>query len=331
MRLLIISLAIFVVCFGLFGCTNARSSSNRKKKCECPCRTKTPIKTPNFFFVTSQKISTIQHFTNERIISNREITNRPQSNFKSYDSLDTMTYNCANNNIYMLKYNSSNVSKKTLDVIQFDGKNKFERINQIENMFDNATSIASDYMRDKIYWTVNNDGNYSIKVTDNSFKESNYIIYPNNKIRMEKIQVYPKRSEIFFSEDNKIWYTSNLPNSTPNLLLTCTHTLIDFAIDYATNDLCWLENHSDPIYFMYYCVNIDASPRPIDKPMSKFYRLGEIFGNLEAFNNTLYWTENIGPRQLLYAKDEHKTWPVLLATLKNDEVQSFVSLNCPSI
>lgn len=65
---------------------------------------------------------------------------------------------------------------------------------QVEDMFDNATSIASDYMTGKIYWTaVNNDGNYSIKVTDESFKKVDYVVLPN-KVPMRKIQVYPKRS-----------------------------------------------------------------------------------------------------------------------------------------
>lgn len=85
-------------------------------------------------------------------------------------------------------------TKKTLDVIHYDENNKFKRTEQVENMFDNAISIASDYKTGKIYWAVNDNGNYSIKVTDELFSEPNYIIYPNNKMSIYKIQVYPKRS-----------------------------------------------------------------------------------------------------------------------------------------
>ncbi|KAF7997308.1 hypothetical protein HCN44_005585 [Aphidius gifuensis] len=309
------------------------------------------LQSANFFLATLKKFSLIQQFTNELTISNIEIESNSQFNFKSYDSIGKITNNCAKNIIYMLKYNASNETKKTLEVIHYDGNKKFQRIKQVENMFDNAISITSDYKTGKIYWAVNDNGNYSIKVTDELFSKWNYIIYPNNKYPIGKIQVYPKGSGIFFSKGDDIWYTSNSLNSTPKLLasdgvidfaidyatdnslnstpkLLASDGVIDFAIDYATDNLCWIQR--DLYLHNFYCANITTPSQPKVERGPKFINYGMPTGNLGAFNNTFYWTENIMSQQLLFANDGYET-TVKFGKNINDGIQSFVSLNCPYI
>lgn len=61
-------------------------------------------------------------------------------------------------------------------------------------MFNNATSIASDSKTENIYWIdYNNKKQYSIKVTNESFEESKYVINPQKEIAMSVMHIYPKR------------------------------------------------------------------------------------------------------------------------------------------
>lgn len=49
--------------------------------------------------------------------------------------------------------------------------------------------------------------------------------------------------EIYFSDGNNLWYTSNSPGSSKNLLFFVSmksELIVDFVIDYALDKLCWI-------------------------------------------------------------------------------------------
>lgn len=77
-------------------------------------------------------------------------------------------------------------------MLHLNKKQEFQRVNEVPNMFDNAISISSDWRTGKLYWTEHTEGYSSIKVTDNSFNNFEYVIHPK-RMPINKILAYPKR------------------------------------------------------------------------------------------------------------------------------------------
>ncbi|KAF7992168.1 hypothetical protein HCN44_001493 [Aphidius gifuensis] len=174
----------------------------------------------------------------------------------------------------------------------YDDSKKFTRINRISEIFNKATSASLDWTTGNIYWIEHDKEayRYSIKFTNKLFEEPQYIIQPA-KMSMVKIQVYPKRNEIFFSDKTNIWYTSTLPNSTANLLFSSSTDdtwenlfgVFDFVIDYAHDRLWW--NDVTTLY----SVDISGSTRPLNAQQIKSQEFNSTTSDLLVFNNTSYW------------------------------------------
>ncbi|KAF7992615.1 hypothetical protein HCN44_004959 [Aphidius gifuensis] len=195
MKLPITSLVIIAVGFGLFGWINATPLSTVDSVENFSKETSTS--SDNFLvYVNSSGLFTLPFSKKNKNLSEIEITD--SSSFSgTFDSKNShnkeFTISCANNNIYILK-KSKEDERKVLDIINYNDNNEFKRINQVSDMFNNATSIASDRKTGNIYWIeCNNKKQYSIKVTNESFKESKYIINPRKEIAMSVIHIYPKR------------------------------------------------------------------------------------------------------------------------------------------
>ncbi|KAF7997673.1 hypothetical protein HCN44_008846 [Aphidius gifuensis] len=220
------------------------------------------------------------------------------------------------------------MTKKTLDVIRYDENEKFEIINQVENIFNKAISISSDWTTGKVYWIEKNDNEYSIKVTDESFNETKYIFQPLVTFYIEKLQVYPKHDKIFFSSFGSLWYTSDLLNNTASRLFHhYTRTILDFTIDYETDKLCWISSY--PLNYILYCVNIDTYVLPLNEnDIAEIDTTPKSTDNLVAFNNTFYWTTYDRTGKKLYRKNGNKK-AVKVADVSIGIKLSFVSSICP--
>ncbi|KAF7998242.1 hypothetical protein HCN44_009640 [Aphidius gifuensis] len=207
-----------------------------------------------------------------------------------------------------------------LDVIRYNKNGTFERVNQIKGMFDHARSLTSDYKTGKIYW-IDHDhsGEYSIKVTDESFEKSEYVIHPSNQF-MRNLRADPKRRKIFFSSIEHFWYASNSPNSTANLLFSSEVSfqfIIDFTIDYITDKLCWIERLNNDFYL--YCVVIGTLDRPLNTTdIVTIEKFPTYIKTLLAFNNTYYWTTSDNYGYNLYFKNGNE------AAVKKAEYFTFV-------
>ncbi|XP_044001419.1 uncharacterized protein LOC122847669 [Aphidius gifuensis] len=282
----------------------------------------------------SSKILTSPYSTKDLNLSQYQITDN-QSLPNSYENALDFTSTCADKNIYILKQDIDdifNYMKIVLDVIRYNKNDEFEKINQIENMFDEAISITSDYITGKIYWIVSNGWQSSIKCTDKSFKKAEYIIHPTPKIQMKEIQAYPKRSIIFFlSHDGHLWYTSTSPNSTPKLLFPSMknfQNIIDFTIDYLTDKLCWVVHFNNEYYL--FCASIGIYDRSwYLNEIVTIAKLPKPIDNFVALNNTFHWTTYENNMQKLYFKNGNEA-AVKKADLQESSLLSIVASTCPS-
>ncbi|XP_044006101.1 uncharacterized protein LOC122851119 [Aphidius gifuensis] len=218
----------------------------------------------DFFILTTQdKILTRPYFSKNAPLS--EIKIADSKNFTGASTIEEYNVesisDCSNKRIYILKKSTSTTdNNQYLDVIQYDDSKKFTRINRISEIFNKATSASLDWTTGNIYWIEHDKEayRYSIKFTNKLFEEPQYIIQPA-KMSMVKIQVYPKRNEIFFSDKTNIWYTSTLPNSTANLLFSSSTDdtwenlfgVFDFVIDYAHDRLWWNDVTTLCKYFLF--------------------------------------------------------------------------------
>ncbi|KAF7995244.1 hypothetical protein HCN44_004716 [Aphidius gifuensis] len=213
-----------------------------------------------------------------------------------------MTFNCGNNNLYLLKSRDRRkyvVPRNLIDILHFNEKNELKTIGQTNDMFDAATSISFDWTTKLLYFSEHRYRKSSIKVTDETFDYRKYIIFPQEELTIEAIEVYPKRGELFFLSGNTIWYTSNSPGSTATLLFSTTDYrgwLTEFSIDYATDILYWIAVSGRD--YILHCVNIENTGRPFNKAdITKIRRIEvveESAFNLVAFNNELYWLAYVG-------------------------------------
>ncbi|KAF7993899.1 hypothetical protein HCN44_011168 [Aphidius gifuensis] len=194
--------------------------------------------------------------------------------------------------MYILKAKETREAERVLEVLHYNENHEFERVNEVPNMFDRAISISSDWRTGNIYWLSIIDGLYSsIKVTDKSFNKSEYVIHPTKHL-IHKIQVYPKRKEIFFSNSSHLFYTSTSPNSTAKLLFSSSAQLDwveDFAIDYATDKLCWVvDEFGDSLLN---CIGIGSSERPLKaRNIVEVKKIKGYMKSFAAFDYTFYWT-----------------------------------------
>ncbi|KAF7995246.1 hypothetical protein HCN44_004718 [Aphidius gifuensis] len=206
-----------------------------------------------------------------------------------------MTFNCGNNKLYVLKNEDNTKSPilhNTLDVLHFDENNELNTISQINYIFDAATSISFDWTTKLLYWSERKNGEYSIKRTDESFEKTEYIIFPQAEPAIDSLEVYPNRGELFFASSDSIWYTSNLPSSTANLLFSPEQYpgwIYEITIDHATDKLYWV---AGPRYLLH-CVDIGTTARPFNE--ADIYKI-EVLQivesspfNLAVFDNALYW------------------------------------------
>ncbi|XP_044005998.1 uncharacterized protein LOC122851016 [Aphidius gifuensis] len=332
MKLPITSLVIIAVGFGLFGWINATPLSTVDSVENFSKETSTS--SDNFLvYVNSSGLFTLPFSKKNKNLSEIEITD--SSSFSgTFDSKNShnkeFTISCANNNIYILK-KSKEDERKVLDIINYNDNNEFKRINQVSDMFNNATSIASDRKTGNIYWIeCNNKKQYSIKVTNESFKESKYIINPRKEIAMSVIHIYPKRDEIFFAH-TELWYYSNYStsfNHRPQGLFDGLRDeiFVDFAIDYVLDKLCWIALNYENSELN--CVDISTSSRPINSQDVVFIKeIPNFATNLAVFNNTFYWIayeRNEGVLYFYNGQDE----PVKVVGSNQNDRLSFLSSDC---
>ncbi|KAF7992172.1 hypothetical protein HCN44_001497 [Aphidius gifuensis] len=224
-------------------------------------------------------------------------------------------------------------NKKVLDVINYNEQNEFQRIHRVYKTFENANSIASDWTTGRLYFSESNDTLKNlIKFTDKTFEDSTILTHFNRL--MSKILVYPKKGIIFFSDFEDFWYTHTIPGSIPIALqLPGSHekNIIDFAIDYELDKLCWIEKrNNDSVLF---CAGIVDSNQSIQlENINAIVNLPRYDSkNLAVFNNTFYWTTNEKNKKVLYSKNgEDKPVRVINNLESNRKQLSFVfSSNCP--
>ncbi|KAF7993872.1 hypothetical protein HCN44_011141 [Aphidius gifuensis] len=292
MKLLILSLLFLAVFFGVPGCISAN-------------KPKLPL-----LFIGEQSISKARNLESNYSLSNIKISN---SNYlridESFKYNEDFTYDCAKNNLYILK---------SID-------------NTVPEMFDNATSISIDWKKGKIYWVVRNRSYFSIKVTDRTFKNSNYVILPEQTY-IKKIQVYPKQKQIFFSNGTHIFYTSNSPNSTAKLLFDSSvklEGLENFVIDYATDKLCWIADLKS--WDALRCVDISRLSQPLNSEDIVIVEEDLLLRNtdLVAYNNTFYWTEIYLENSLrLFTKKNNESYADV-TVLPEEKRLLFIYPNCP--
>ncbi|KAF7993573.1 hypothetical protein HCN44_010168 [Aphidius gifuensis] len=272
-----------VACFGQPDCTNTRSLQSNQ-----PENSLSALSEREFF-----NVQYLSKDVNITIIGIEDFT----STSKSYNLYDGMTFDCANDSIYVLKndlYFTYIAAHYPLDVINFDGNNKLKTVNHVKDIFDRAISITSDWTTGKIYWAVSSDGKFSIKVIDESFKKIKFIIQPSAKPSMRKLLVYPKGDELFFSSGStSLWYTSNSPNSSANVLFNdkkYNQLILDFTIDYATDKLYVIQVFKGTTVLRRF--DIGTSVRPLN-PYDGYTieTVHPLTSRLKvAFNNKIYWT-----------------------------------------
>ncbi|XP_044007204.1 uncharacterized protein LOC122851805 [Aphidius gifuensis] len=322
MRIPIVSFAVFALCFGLPGFTQARSLPSNQPK--------------NFLLVLSEyEFFNVQYSAKDKNIiqiGEEDFTNSSGTENWYHD----MTFNCENNSIYLLKsvmFSNLHAERHTLDVINFDENNKLKTVTHVKDIFDHARSIAFDWTTEKIYWTVFSNRQFSMKVIDKSFKKSEYIIQPFTPKSSQsnyKLLVYPKRDELFFSIETDLWYTSNSPNSSASLLFKEKEYLhvFDFAIDYATDKLYIIESFGGNYILKW--IDIGTSARPLHaNDLNEIEIIPYSTFNLEAFNNEIYWTSIKHGDVKLYFKNNNETAVEVTDVSVNSE-SSFVSSICPS-
>ncbi|XP_044009929.1 uncharacterized protein LOC122853494 [Aphidius gifuensis] len=315
MKLLILSLLFLAVFFGVPGCISAN-------------KPKLPL-----LFIGEQSISKARNLESNYSLSNIKISN---SNYlridESFKYNEDFTYDCAKNNLYILKSIDNTVAKRVLDVLHYNKKGKLLIINSVPEMFDNATSISIDWKKGKIYWVVRNRSYFSIKVTDRTFKNSNYVILPEQTY-IKKIQVYPKQKQIFFSNGTHIFYTSNSPNSTAKLLFDSSvklEGLENFVIDYATDKLCWIADLKS--WDALRCVDISRLSQPLNSEDIVIVEEDLLLRNtdLVAYNNTFYWTEIYLENSLrLFTKKNNESYADV-TVLPEEKRLLFIYPNCPA-
>lgn len=102
--------------------------------------------------------------------------------------------------MYLINLNNNSfiflVPKKILSVLNFKD-NSFEIIDQTIGTFDNATSIAFDWITEYLYWSEKiqfyNETYYSIKVVGPNYKKPKFIVTSNQVSSIVKIHIHPKR------------------------------------------------------------------------------------------------------------------------------------------
>ncbi|KAF7987386.1 hypothetical protein HCN44_003148 [Aphidius gifuensis] len=260
----------------------------------------------NFFlYVTTNKFYSLPllNFSTNQNSSEVTFKNSINSNFISHDDDKyfniALTSDCTNGNIYLLRENVyKSVPKKILSVMHFND-NSFEIINQTVNIFDNATSIAFDWMTECLYWSEKiqhyNETNYFIKVIGPNYKKPKFIITSDQISSIVKIHIHPKRSEIFWTGFDDIWSSSTSINSTAYLFLKNKETknILDSIIDFDNDRFCWLSykiiKYPDALYSVY-CAPFNV-PRPIDfEDVAIITQINKSIQNIAVFNNSYYWT-----------------------------------------
>ncbi|XP_044009943.1 uncharacterized protein LOC122853508 [Aphidius gifuensis] len=150
---------------------------------------------------------------------------------------------------------------------------------------------------------------------------------------MERLHVYPKAGELYFLSRGSLWYTSNKPNSTAELVFKSPPKfdyITDFSIDYATDKLYYIEKFKGD--FVLHCIDIETSSRLSKEGI--VYRIKTLATepsrafNLAAFNNTFYWTTVESEMVTLHFKNGNKAVASLTGLSENSTL-SFVSSKCP--
>ncbi|KAF7992613.1 hypothetical protein HCN44_004957 [Aphidius gifuensis] len=204
---------------------------------------------------------TLPYPRNDKSLSKIEIKDSSNLFDNKYKYTDTFTTDCKNNNIYILKTPEIYDGKAMLDVINYNDNNEFKRINQIPNIFDNATSITSDWTTGNIYFIDYTNEKYSIKSTDKLFQQTKYIADSTQGINISLIHVYPKQDVLFFLHHDALYYYSNYSTSFNNPLKRLFDEIkneeyLDFSIDYALDKLCWIvyveEKYNLSMYLLFF-------------------------------------------------------------------------------
>ncbi|KAF7993900.1 hypothetical protein HCN44_011169 [Aphidius gifuensis] len=243
---IIVSLGVFAVCSGMPGKSYGLIGMPLMMEDKLNCRTIDPNElSSTFLFVDSENVSRLVGSSGNYTFSDIEIQDSTNI-YKDYNMNGDFTYNCVENTAYILK-TTNKPYKKVLNVFDYNKTNGVLVLKkQIPDMFFDAYYIQSDWVTGNIYWATRHGGiHHSIKVTDKSFNEPEYVIDSLDK-EIIKLRVYGEKSDVLFSMDGnktvvEVADLHQRDNFLNFMLLNCPCTGNDYMELVATSKLKTLQ------------------------------------------------------------------------------------------